>query len=228
MMYSPHFSSRLIRGLTLFSLLTLVMISKPETVESQVLRVLTNNTFSGTINGAVLGGATMALANSDDFSPVRVGVGLGTLTGIGIGIYDASNQQGYVQGTFNTVSNSGYIILVDTFYGAATGAVVGVAVALLGNNRIVVGAQYGVGAGAWAGFTFGLVDAFYLSHNIGEVDYFSSHQDKSGGLLNWSTGNNSQVDFLNPAIYTFTGASNEGITLNSYLGMELAKVSVRF
>lgn len=218
----------LLRGMTLLCLISLICLYKPDKARSQVLKVLASNTFSGTINGAILGGATMALTNNGDYAPIRFGVGMGTLTGMGVGIYDVSNNPGYIQGTFNTLSNSGYVILIDTFYGAATGTVVGVAISLLGNNRIIQGAQYGVGAGAWGGFAFGLVDAFYLSQSGPNVDYFSNKVDRSSGLIKWQTGHNSQVEFINPSIYNFPELSDNSLTINSYLGFEVAKISMNF
>lgn len=172
----------------------------------------------------------MALTNNSDFRPVQVGVGLGTLGGMGIGVYDASQNSGFVQGTFNTVSSTGYIVLVDTFYGVVTGTVVGVAVSLLGNYRIVSGAQYGAGAGAWAGFTFGLVDAFYLSRETANgIDYFSSQQSRnSNGLIQWQPGNSTRVGFLNPSVYTFPEIENQSLTVNPRFGMEFANVSLNF
>ncbi|MEX0778274.1 MAG: hypothetical protein WD491_09245 [Balneolales bacterium] len=203
---------------------------KPAQADGQVLRVLANNTFAGTLNGAALGGATMALTNTDDFAPVRFGVGLGTLTGMGVGVYDASVNPGYVQGAFNTMSSSGYIILVDTFYGVATGTIVGVAVSLLGNNRIANGAQLGAGAGAWAGFSFGMVDAFYISRGTaGDIDHFSANQPSSSeGLVQLKTGKKTQVGFLNPSIYAFPELSDQALSMRSRFGMEFASFSLSF
>ncbi|MEX1135973.1 MAG: hypothetical protein WEB89_03660 [Balneolales bacterium] len=230
MTYYPPLLPFFKRGLSLICLITFIYLVRPGNAESQVLRVLTNNTFAGTINGAFLGGATMVLTNNDDFEPVRVGVGLGTLSGMGIGIYDASMNPGYIQGTFNTVNSSGYIILIDTFYGAATGTVAGMAISLLGNNRIGDGAQYGAGAGAWVGFSFGLVDAFYLSRETsGGVDYFSSEQSSSGnGLVQWQPGENTLLGFINPSLYAFPDLEGQALTISSQFGMEFASISFRF
>src|SRR5699024_12196882 len=83
---------------------------------------------------ALLGGATMALQNSDDFAPLRVGVGVGTLYGIGLGIIDISRiskaQKFYLSGAFNDATNSAVIPLLDTLYGAAGGALIASSVAL--------------------------------------------------------------------------------------------------
>lgn len=109
----------------------------------------------------------MALKNSDEFGPLRVGLGAGTLYGIGTGVYDVKQiqkgQQFYISGTFNDGVNSSIIVLLDTFYGAAGGAIIASSVSLILQEPIVNGLQYGAGTGAWAGFGFGLVDAFVLS-----------------------------------------------------------------
>lgn len=228
-MTNPNYFAHCLRSLGILCIVVFILGAKPYKAKGQILRVLANNTFAGTVNGAFLGGATMALTNSDDFAPVRVGVGLGTLSGLGVGVYDASLNQGYVQGIFNSASNSGYIILVDTFYGAATGTIVGVAVSMLGNNRVAIGAQYGAGAGAWAGFSFGLVDAFYFSNEYDRVDPFSYEQSSTGkGLVQWQTGENYQIDFINPSIYAFPEFEEEALTISSRFGLELASVSFRF
>lgn len=221
------FHPQLIRYISLFSLIILCWFARPGDAESQALRALANNTFAGAITGAGLGAATMALADSDDVGMLRVGVGVGTLAGMGVGIYDAGNNLGHVQGTFNSVPYSGYIIMVDTFYGAATGAIGGMAIALLGNNRIATGAQYGVGIGAWAGFAFGVVDAFYLSHQYDDFDYFSS-ADNGNGLIQLQTGTHSQIGFLNPSLFVFPQLENQSLTMAPRYGLELANVSFRF
>lgn len=225
---TPIFQPTMRRVLSLLCLAAVLFACKPDTAESQVVRGLANNTFAGTVNGALLGGATMALSNNDHFAPIRFGVGLGTLAGMGIGIYDASiNPSGYVEGTFHTSSNSGYIILTDTFYGAAAGTVVGVAISLVGNKRVASGAQYGAGAGAWAGFTFGLADAFYLSYQTTGIDYFSSRQ-QNAGLIQWQPGSRSHIGFLNPSVYAFPESGPQTLSVKGRFGVELANVSYRF
>ena len=70
---------------------------------------------------------------------------------------------GIVSGIFNDGRNSTIIVLLDTFYGAAAGAVVATSVMLVANEPLVQGLQYGAGAGAIAGFGFGLFDTFVLA-----------------------------------------------------------------
>ncbi|MEX0857288.1 MAG: hypothetical protein WD016_04035, partial [Balneolaceae bacterium] len=66
-----------------FSLL--LLFSFQQKAHSQTIELLAGNTLNGAMNGTLLGGATMAVTNNTDFAPLRVGVGLGTLYGIGMG-----------------------------------------------------------------------------------------------------------------------------------------------
>ena len=96
-----------------------------------------------------------------------MGLGLGTLYGLGVGAYDLLKTGGnptVVSGIFNDGNNSTIIVLLDTFYGAAAGAVVATSVMLVANEPLVQGLQYGAGAGAIAGFGFGLFDTFVLAN----------------------------------------------------------------
>src|SRR5699024_5954890 len=103
-------------------LVNLIINVIPQTTKAQSIKLVGQNTLNGAITGALLGGATMALQNSDDFAPLRVGVGVGTLYGIGLGIIDISRiskgQQFYLSGAFNDATNSAVIPLLDTLYGA--------------------------------------------------------------------------------------------------------------
>ena len=78
-------------------------------VKAQSIELLGSSTLNGAMNGVLLGGATMALQNSNDYRPVEVGLGAGTLYGIGIGAYDMSQigkgEQFYISGTFNDGTN---------------------------------------------------------------------------------------------------------------------------
>ena len=109
-----------------------------------------------------------------------------------------------VSGTFNDGNNSTIIVLLDTFYGAAAGAVVATSVMLVANEPLVQGLQYGAGAGAIAGFGFGLFDTFVLA-------------DRSTALA-----------FMQPTWYEIPN-QNEGIwQLNQQPGIDFVKLSVRF
>src|SRR5690625_1477457 len=140
------------------------------TSRAQTIELLAGNTLNGAMNGVLLGGATMALKNSNDFDPVRIGVGLGTIYGMGVGVYDISTtsigEQFYISGTFNDGTNSTILILLDTFYGAVAGAALSASVAIIGNNPVLEGLQYGSGVGAWVGFGFGLIDSFTLARRF--------------------------------------------------------------
>ena len=114
--------NKLIGFFLLIALLVPATQSKAQTVE-----ILAGNTLNGALNGTLLGGASMALTNSDDFYPLQVGLGLGTLYGIGMGAFDVVQGGGkpvLVSGLFNDGNNSSIIVLLDTFYGAAAGSII--------------------------------------------------------------------------------------------------------
>lgn len=170
----------------------------PQQSEAQSIKLVGQNTLNGALNGVLLGGATMALQDNDEFGPIRVGLGTGTLYGIGVGIHDVSlidkGQQFYLSGTFNDATNSSIIPLLDTIYGAAGGALIASSVALIIKEPLTDALQYGSGIGAWAGFGFGLVDAFFLaegpdfgqastlSPSSSNVDGFITYQNRSRSL----------------------------------------------
>ncbi len=210
---------------SLFSaLLLLLAISVP--ARAQSLQPLAGNTLMGTANGTLLGLGTMALANSGDPTPLRVGVGMGTLYGLGLGIYDLTytgiGNGSRIDGMFNSAGYTGQIILMDTFYGGATGGIVGVAIALMVNEPLVEGLQYGVGTGLWAGFAFGLADAFYYSNTI---------PDGLGSAypLQIRTGQNTSVGFLEPGLAVLPGNDGAGHAgLSPAFKIDVARVQVRF
>ncbi len=147
-------------------ILVLSWAFQPNRATAQTINTLGENTINGALTGTLLGGASMALTNDTDFYPLRVGLGLGTLYGLGVGAYDLLKTGGnptVVSGIFNDGNNSTIIVLLDTFYGAAAGAVVATSVMLVANEPLVQGLQYGAGAGAIAGFGFGLFDTFVLA-----------------------------------------------------------------
>lgn len=157
---------RLITGLLLCLLISLTTTQKSD---AQTIELLAGNTLNGAVNGTLLGGATMALSNNTDFAPLRIGVGLGTLYGIGVGAYDVATSRGQqlvVSGLFNDGNNTSIIVLLDTFYGAAAGAVIASSIMLIAEEPILDGLKYGSATGAWIGFGVGLVDAFALSERI--------------------------------------------------------------
>ena len=148
-------------------ILVLSWVFQPNKAAAQTINTLGENTLNGALTGTLLGGASMALTNDTDFYPLQVGLGLGTLYGLGIGAFDLLKTGGnptIVSGIFNNGNNSTIIVLLDTFYGAAAGAVVATSVMLVANEPLVQGLQYGAGAGAIAGFGFGLFDTFVLAN----------------------------------------------------------------
>lgn len=207
----------------------------PPQAEAQALRIVAGNTFAGTATGAMLGGAQMALNNDEDTLPLRYGVGIGTLAGLAVGAYDTGREAEYLYGTFRRTRYTGAIIMMDTFLGAATGAVVGMSIALLrDDDEIVDGLRYGAGAGAWAGFGFGLIDGFLL-REYGESDtrYVSSinnHQSSRNvnGLLRLQTNTNLSIGFINPSIYRYPDLQDEQLTIQTSWGLELTNVKMVF
>ncbi|MEL7835151.1 hypothetical protein [Fodinibius sp. Rm-B-1B1-1] len=175
-------------------------------LQAQSIELLGSSTLNGAMNGVLLGGATMALQNSNEYRPVEVGLGTGTLVGIGMGAYDMSQvsqgQQFYISGTFNDGTNRSILVLLDTIYGAAGGMVVGSSITLIAKERIAKGLQYGAGTGAWLGFGFGLFDAFVLSQrpaNLRASLRRSSHS--VGGVISYSNAHKSvEVGLINPQI----------------------------
>lgn len=170
------------------------------------MKLLAGNTLNGAMNGVLLGGATMALQNSDDFGPVRVGLGSGTLYGIGMGINDISQtskgQQFYISGTFNDGTNTSILLLLDTIYGAAGGAVIASSISLIFQKPLAQALQYGTGTGAWIGFGFGIMDAFVFAEgpDFSKQSLSRSYSEVSG-LLTYSNASQSvKVGMLSPEI----------------------------
>lgn len=174
--------------------------------QAQSIELVAGNTLNGAMNGVLLGGATMALQNTDDFEPVRVGLGAGTLYGIGVGIYDVTKtdpgQQFYISGSFNDGTNSSIIVLLDTIYGATGGALIGSSIALILKQPLVDALQYGSGTGAWVGFGFGLFDSFVLAKGPNySQQSVSLPQSNVSGLLTYSNASRSvEVGLVSPNI----------------------------
>ncbi len=219
-------------------LLAVTSLSSIQHSHAQALRIVTINTFNGAVTGAALGGATIALQNEYDEYPLRFGLGLGTILGLGTGFYDLSRTTGghgyYVSGFISSANTTGTIILLDTFYGAATGAIVGIAVSLMNKDSdIIKGLQYGSGAGAWAGFVFGLIDAFALSTS-GNYDAFYdnyTHQNSSpSGLVEIrSTDDKYTIGFLNPVFFQSVHAvGQENLAAKTHFGLEFTRFNISF
>ena len=187
----------------------------------QALKIMAQSTFNGALTGAALGGATMALQDDEDWAPLRFGTGGGTIMGVGIGAYDVSQSGGsgyYVSGLFNDGKSSSVIVLLDTFYGAATGALLGSAVMMMTNDPIVNGLQYGSGVGAWAGFGFGLLDAFILgkggTSGAGGYggSYMAGNHTNPQGLFQISNGTSNSkwgIGLVSPSVISVPYANSQ-------------------
>ncbi|HKL18409.1 MAG TPA: hypothetical protein VJ905_05550 [Halalkalibaculum sp.] len=213
----------------------LLFLGIPNNASSQTIKLLAGNTLNGAVTGVSLGGAVMGLQNSDDFAPVRVGVGAGTLFGIGVGFYDVSQvakgEQFYISGTFNDGTNTSIIVLLDTFYGAAAGAIVASSITLIANKPIVDALQYGSSAGAWVGFGFGLIDAFALSKGPGDYSAGTAGAsvNSADGLVNYSSKENKLgIGLVNPSITSFTTLKSNKITRRTAFNLELVNLSLNF
>ncbi len=177
-----------------------------QTSQAQSIELVASNTLNGAMNGVALGGAVMALQNSNDIAPIRVGVGAGTLYGIAIGVYDVSSvnsgQQFYISGTFNDGTNTSILILLDTFYGAASGAVIASSISLIAKEPIVDALRYGSGVGAWAGFGFGLIDAFVFSSRPGsQIAAGTGNRQQTTGLLTYrNSDSNFELGLISPSL----------------------------
>lgn len=211
--------------------ITLLLFGATSNLKAQTIELLAGNTLNGAMNGVLLGGATMALQNSNDFDPVRIGVGLGTIYGMGIGVYDISTtsigEQFYLSGTFNDGTNSSILVLLDTFYGAAAGAALSASIAIIGNNPILEGLQYGSGVGAWIGFGFGLIDAFTLSKRHHQMQAATVSAGRAGGLIRYSdSGNDFSLGVLNPAIVGKKNITGNRIDVSHSFAVEFVNLNI--
>lgn len=218
--------------LPLFFLFTILLASSAD-LHAQSIRLLGGNTVNGALNGTMMGAATMAIDDTDDFAYVRTGLGAGTLYGMAVGVYDltqiSKGDQYYISGTFNDGDNSTIIVLLDTFYGAATGSVIAASITLITNEHITEGLQYGAGFGAWAGFAFGLADAFILAEGPGDFQAASaSHTSSAPGLLTIE-GSDSRysLGFLNPGLLSFRTADRDEIGIRQSLSIDLLNFKFR-
>ncbi|MTI88526.1 MAG: hypothetical protein FH748_11210 [Balneolaceae bacterium] len=171
---------------------------------AQTIEILAGNTVNGAMTGTLLGGAAMALDNNTDFAPLRVGLGLGILGGVGAGVYDVTYGKGneiLVSGLFNDGENSSIIILLDTFYGIGAGSIIATSVMLVANEPLLDGLQYGAAVGAIAGFGFGVFDSFVLAERISAGSAtVSAPSDIASGLIGVSFNNGKSLGFLSPSL----------------------------
>lgn len=169
--------------------------------------------LNGAVTGSVLGVATMGLQNSNDFTPLRIGLGAGIIGGTGIAIYDISTvpkgQQFFISGLFNDGTNSSIIILLDTIYGASVGAALGSAVMLVANQSLLDGLQYGASIGAWTGFGVGLVDSFILAEK--NSDFVADKLSDKSSLLQIDR-NGQSLSLMKPDFFQFAKISENTLT----------------
>jgi hypothetical protein len=225
---------RLLVPILLVMALFLILPQQP--AGAQGLRIIASNTAMGALNGAMLGGASMALANSDDLRPLRFGVGFGTLAGLGLGIHDlvqAHNGQYMINGVFNRANYTSQIILLDTFYGAAIGTMVGVAVTMIMDEKLIYGLQYGVGVGTWVGIAFGLLDAFAISSGPREFRYedfdeYSSGTARQRSLLQLETGSRHTFGFAEIGLMRLPDFSSANNRVDVSPVITVASWEVRF
>lgn len=200
--------------------------------KAQTIEVLAGNTLNGAMNGVMLGGATMALQNSTEFDPVRIGLGFGTLYGIGVGVYDLvqtpAGQQFYISGTFNDGTNTSILVLLDTFYGAAAGAIIASSFKLIANEPLVEGLQYGSGVGAWVGFGFGLIDAFALARKPGSLQSNYSRTGGANGLVKVRDKTSTfEAGFLAPSYNSFKEIGQNSLELRHSFNLEIVNFSIQ-
>lgn len=219
-------------------LLALLFTFQPQQTHAQSLNVIAGNTLFGAATGTGIGGATMLLTNNPDYRPLTMGLGVGTLAGVGIGVYDmlTMSQGMRVHGLFNSAPSSGAIIFLDTLYGAATGSLIGMAIALIGDTSVLKGFRHGIGIGAYGGLAFGLVDAFYFGAVGSQGEFFdyasagSGNNTTSSGLISIYSNSSTSFSTLNPVVleHSVTAPGGSILSLDTSLGLELFSFSRRF
>ncbi len=214
--------------LLFFALLFMISIT-PQKSLAQTGTLLGGNVLNGALTGTALGAATMGLQNSNDFAPLRIGLGSGILAGAGLAVYDVvtlpSGQEFFISGIFNDGNNSSIIILLDTLYGAAGGAVLGSAVMLIGNKPIVDGLQYGSSIGAWAGFGLGLLDSFVFAER--NRDFISANLFDRNSLIEVQH-DRVTLGMISPDLVAQTSFTNEALTVEVQPAVKMFSLNARF
>ncbi len=195
-------------------LVSALLVFNQEHTKAQTTDLLGFNILNGAVTGSIAGLATMGLKNSNDFAPLRVGLGAGILTGAAIAAYDLSTlpagQEFLLRGTFNDGNNTSIIILMDTLYGIAGGSVLGTAIMLIQNEPLVKGLQYGGSIGAFTGMGFGLIDAFFLAE--GNRDFIAQSLLSRSSIFEISQTNHT-IGFLQPKLISYNDLSGSVPTL---------------
>lgn len=208
--------------------LVLVTLSSVD-VKGQTGSLLGGNIFNSAITGTAIGAATMGITNTSDFTPLRVGLGSGILFGAGLALYDVttlpSGQQFYISGLINNGNNTSIILLLDTMYGAAGGALIGSAVMLIANKPIVDGLQYGSSIGTFAGFGLGLLDIFIFSER--NENYLSSSMPERDSLIEFSE-NSVKIGLIQPRLYSFNDFSDNSLSVEFTPGLQLLSINKSF
>lgn len=194
-------------GLTILLIFAFFSLHQEQT-KAQSADLLGFNILNGAVTGSIAGLATMGLKNSDDFAPLRVGLGAGILAGTAVAAYDLysvpNGQQFFISGTFNDGNNSSIIILMDTLYGIGGGSVLGTAIMLIQNKPLVKGIQYGGSIGAFAGMGFGLIDSFFLAER--NRDFVSQSLLERSSIIEISQSNHT-FGFLQPQLVSYNDFS---------------------
>ncbi|HBX67205.1 MAG: hypothetical protein CL670_12290 [Balneola sp.] len=202
--------------------------------KAQTIELLAGNTLNGAVNGTILGGATMALNSNSDFAPLRVGVGLGTLYGIGTGAYDVATsggQQLVVSGLFNDGNNTSIIVLLDTFYGAAAGAIITTSIMLIAEKPLVEGLQYGSAIGAWVGFGVGVIDAFALSERktpSSAAASLATPSNSADGLVGIQFSEKTSIGLVSPSVIQTLRTNPTGLNTQINASVDLLNLKVNF
>jgi hypothetical protein len=168
---------------------------------AQAMKVTAANTGLGALNGALLGLGAMGLSgNTEDLTPLRVGVGFGTLYGLGMGIYDVTSHtiNGVTSTKYGMLHSSEYSAMIpmfDTVYGGATGAVVGMAVSLINGTSIRKGFVNGGSVGLFGGFLFGITDVLYFSQTRTNSLFEPGSSGSNDGFVTMTFGEQSALSF---------------------------------
>jgi len=217
-------------------------VSTNSETKAQSVQLFSSNTLNGAINGVVLGGASMFVTdkkvnapfnkNLEDLYALQVGLGLGSLYGLGMGAYDVINGEGrqiLVSGFFNDGNNSSIIVLMDTFYGAAAGGIIALSVSLVSNDPIVEAMQYGTGIGAFIGFGFGVFDTFFIAERSAEPATLSYTENKTAeGLATLSLENGTSFGIINPTLFSTLKLSSQDFGITTAPAVQLVNLRVNF
>ena len=207
----------------------LLLLTTVNSSYAQTGQLLGGNVLNGALTGTALGAATMGLKNSGDLAPLRIGLGAGILGGAGLALYDVttlpSGQHFFISGIFNDGNNSSIIILLDTFYGAAGGAILGTAIMMIGNKPLLEGLQYGSGAGAWVGFGFGLLDSFIFAER--NRDFLSSSILNKNSMIEFSV-QDFNVGFIKPDLFAYHDLSGSSHSIEIEPTLNLLTLSKTF